>query len=131
MGTSRGPRGPYKGKSSYSATTARGYGADWQKIRKFVLERDGHRCGYCGQPANTVDHIVPKVRGGTDDPQNLRAACDHCNYSKADRAAPASRPSTTRPAGQPRLAGWYTPHGLRVSRKWADDVQWYDGDEAA
>ena len=35
--------------------------------------------------ANTVDHIVPVAKGGTDDPENLVAACRKCNFSKQDK----------------------------------------------
>ena len=62
-----------------------GYGADWQRARIVVLNRDGWVCHYCGRPANTVDHIQPKSRGGTDDEANLVAACVSCNSSKRDR----------------------------------------------
>lgn len=49
-----------------------------------VLKRDNYTCGYCGQLAATVDHIVPKSRGGTDTYGNLIAACVACNQIKAD-----------------------------------------------
>ena len=42
-------------------------------------------CGYCGQPATTVDHVTPKARGGADDEGNLMAACLSCNSGKRDR----------------------------------------------
>jgi 5-methylcytosine-specific restriction endonuclease McrA len=35
--------------------------------------------------ANTVDHIIPVAKGGTDDPENLVAACRKCNFSKQDK----------------------------------------------
>lgn len=60
-------------------------GAAWQKTRRFVLERDGHLCAYCGRDANTVDHITPKAAGGTDTPDNLVAACRSCNGRKSDK----------------------------------------------
>jgi len=31
----------------------------WREFRKMVLNRDGHTCAYCGEPANTVDHVNP------------------------------------------------------------------------
>jgi 5-methylcytosine-specific restriction enzyme A len=63
-------------------TTQRGYGSTWQAISRSVLDRDGYRCRYCGQPATTVDHIIPKARGGSDDPSNLVACCRSCNSAK-------------------------------------------------
>lgn len=62
-----------------------GYGADWQRTRLTILNRDQWLCGYCGKPANTVDHRVPKSRGGSDDESNLIAACRSCNSAKRDR----------------------------------------------
>jgi 5-methylcytosine-specific restriction endonuclease McrA len=43
-------------------------------------------CVYCGTwEAGQIDHVIPKVRGGTDDPRNLVSACRPCNYSKGDK----------------------------------------------
>ena len=50
-----------------------------------VLTRDGHRCGYCGARASTVDHILPSSRGGALVWRNTIAACKGCNNVKADR----------------------------------------------
>lgn len=50
-----------------------------------VLLRDGHRCAYCGRPASTRDHIVPRSRGGPTSWLNLVAACEPCNSFKRDR----------------------------------------------
>jgi 5-methylcytosine-specific restriction endonuclease McrA len=53
--------------------------------RPGVLNRDGRRCGYCGGPATTVDHIVPRSRGGRNSWMNTVAACGGCNQRKGDR----------------------------------------------
>jgi 5-methylcytosine-specific restriction endonuclease McrA len=50
-----------------------------------VLRRDEHRCGYCAGWARTVDHILPRSRGGPNTWSNLIAACSDCNTRKADR----------------------------------------------
>jgi 5-methylcytosine-specific restriction endonuclease McrA len=56
------------------------YGSSvYQRNRRIVLERAGHRCQLCGAPANTADHIRPLARGGTHDLANLRALCLRCN----------------------------------------------------
>ena len=58
------------------------------KVRWFILERDHHRCRYCGatpeDAALAVDHVVPVAHGGTDDTANLVTACELCNQGKAD-----------------------------------------------
>ena len=54
--------------------------------RKNILRRDGHACQYCGTRERlTVDHVLPKSRGGTDTWKNLVAACIRCNNRKGNR----------------------------------------------
>ena len=53
--------------------------------RRGVLRRDNHRCGYCGVAATTIDHIMPRSRGGKDTWENLVACCLKCNNVKGDR----------------------------------------------
>lgn len=50
-----------------------------------VLVRDGRKCGYCGKPASTIDHIIPRKLGGRDTYDNCVAACVRCNSKKADK----------------------------------------------
>lgn len=52
--------------------------------RAFVLARDDETCQYCHAKSVplTVDHIIPRVQGGSDDLNNLIAACIPCNCSK-------------------------------------------------
>jgi 5-methylcytosine-specific restriction endonuclease McrA len=53
--------------------------------RDGVLRRDRRICGYCGGRADTVDHVLPRCRGGGDTWFNLVAACQPCNGLKGDR----------------------------------------------
>jgi len=55
--------------------------------RKNILRRDGYKCSYCGRGdlTLTIDHIVPKARGGIDSWDNLISACTKCNNKKGDR----------------------------------------------
>ena len=53
--------------------------------RRGVLRRDAHRCGYCGNSANTIDHVLPRSRGGKDSWENLVACCLKCNNLKGDK----------------------------------------------
>lgn len=59
---------------------------DWATVRKWVLDRDSHKCRQCGvNIANEVDHIWPRRLGGTDHIDNLRAICGPCNKAKGGR----------------------------------------------
>lgn len=65
----------------------RGYGAAWEKARQACLLRDRGLCQAClalgrVSPATTVDHVIPKSRGGTDALGNLRALCTACHGAK-------------------------------------------------
>lgn len=53
--------------------------------RRAVFARDGGRCVYCGKAATTIDHVVPRSRGGGHSWENVVAACGRCNHVKADR----------------------------------------------
>ena len=55
--------------------------------RKNILRRDSFRCQYCHTPATplTVDHVIPRSRGGMDQWENLVCACVHCNNKKGSR----------------------------------------------
>lgn len=63
----------------------------WKRIRNYILKRDNYTCVYCGAPATTVDHVVATAHGGTDDYDNLVAACQPCNDRKARLEALESR----------------------------------------
>jgi 5-methylcytosine-specific restriction endonuclease McrA len=53
--------------------------------RRTVFARDGHRCQYCGSAAESIDHVVPRSRGGLHAWENVVAACRRCNTRKEDR----------------------------------------------
>jgi 5-methylcytosine-specific restriction endonuclease McrA len=53
--------------------------------RDLILKRDRNTCAYCGGRAATIDHVLPRSRGGGDTWINQVAACAPCNGGKADR----------------------------------------------
>jgi len=61
----------------------------YTKHRALVLERDGRVCHYCGKAlplksSACLDHVVPRSKGGSDDPDNLVVACKRCNTQKGN-----------------------------------------------
>ncbi|MBM5798426.1 MAG: HNH endonuclease [Cyanobacteria bacterium M_surface_7_m2_040] len=63
--------------------------------RRNVFQRDGHRCQYCGSGKEplSIDHVLPRSRGGADSWDNVTTACLPCNVRKGSR--------TPREAGMP------------------------------
>lgn len=71
-------------------------GPTWS--RSGVIARDGGRCAYCGGHATTIDHVLPRSRGGRNTWRNTVAACGGCNQRKGDRTpAEARMPLRTTP----------------------------------
>ncbi len=61
------------------------YRAQAPLTRRAVFARDGWACQYCGAPAENLDHVVPKSRGGAHAWDNVVAACRRCNSKKENR----------------------------------------------
>ena len=53
--------------------------------RAALMRRDNYRCAYCGRHGETIDHVIPRSRGGQHAWENCVAACQMCNHRKADR----------------------------------------------
>jgi 5-methylcytosine-specific restriction endonuclease McrA len=54
--------------------------------RSMIYKRDHHKCQYCGSTKHlTIDHVVPRSKGGGDNWENLVVACSHCNTKKGNR----------------------------------------------
>jgi 5-methylcytosine-specific restriction endonuclease McrA len=74
--------------------------------RRGVLNRDHHTCQYCGRrlpPAElTLDHILPRSRGGKTTWENIVAACKLCNHRKGNQTPSEARMRTLRPPFRPR-----------------------------
>jgi 5-methylcytosine-specific restriction endonuclease McrA len=72
--------------------------------RKAVLARDAYTCQYCGREASglTVDHVIPRSRGGRSVWENIVASCAPCNRRKGNRMP---REARMHPANHPRPPG--------------------------
>jgi 5-methylcytosine-specific restriction endonuclease McrA len=81
--------------------------------RKSILLRDRHTCQYCGLVFAarflTLDHVVPRSRGGASTWENLAAACSACNNRKADRTPAEAGMTLLR---KPAAVGIHARHRL-------------------
>ncbi|MGH3499329.1 MAG: HNH endonuclease [Nocardioidaceae bacterium] len=71
-------------------TTSRGLGWSHQQAARVILAGDP-ACYWCGEPATTADHLVPRSHGGHNDLSNYVPACKPCNDARADRLRPPRR----------------------------------------
>jgi len=89
--------------------------------RKGILLRDGGACQYCRSkfPAKdlTMDHVIPRSRGGGSTWENLVACCFRCNNRKGNRTPPEAGMLLARP---PRQIGIHARHRLMAS----DQATW-------
>ncbi|QEY22434.1 HNH endonuclease [Psychrobacillus sp. AK 1817] len=53
-------------------------------FKEMILERDGFLCRYCNALGNTLDHVIPKSKGGISTFSNCVCCCDKCNNEKGD-----------------------------------------------
>ncbi|WP_374243087.1 HNH endonuclease [Mycobacterium sp. CnD-18-1] len=72
-----------------------------ERVRQAVFKRDGRQCQLridkrCTGAATVIDHIVALAFGGTDDMNNLQAACKTCNQIKAGHEGKAAQRSHLR-----------------------------------
>ncbi|MDQ2953029.1 MAG: HNH endonuclease, partial [Chloroflexota bacterium] len=77
--------------------------------RKEVLQRDDHTCQYCGKRGNdlTLDHVMPRHRGGQHTWENVVAACRHCNHKKGGRTLAESKMQLLRVPRRPPATPTY------------------------
>jgi 5-methylcytosine-specific restriction endonuclease McrA len=74
--------------------------------RAALMRRDNYLCAYCGTKAETIDHVIPRSRGGTHAWENCVASCMRCNHRKADRMIEELGWSLSCVPAVPRGAHW-------------------------
>jgi 5-methylcytosine-specific restriction endonuclease McrA len=87
--------------------------------RNAVFARDGHRCQYCTGPAESLDHVIPKSRGGTHSWDNVVACCRRCNIRKGSKLLGESGFHLNRMPAAPSYHGWlYATLGTSPDPRW-------------
>lgn len=93
--------------------------------RRNIFLRDRQVCQYCGLTFAvsklTIDHVLPRSRGGGDSWENLVTACHPCNRRKADKTPDEARMPLM---GAPRAPRTLTLHGHRLHMMGSDDPKW-------
>lgn len=86
--------------------------------RRNIFERDANVCQYCGKKFErgelTLDHIVPRSRGGTGTWENIVLACLDCNIRKGDKLPHEARMRLLR---KPVKPAWATRVGVKIGRQ--------------
>lgn len=87
--------------------------------RRAVFGRDAHTCQYCGSPAESIDHVLPRSRGGEHSWENVVACCRSCNIRKGDRLpTEAGFVLRVRPQAPRQYAWIYASAGYAVDPAW-------------
>lgn len=96
-----------------------------EQLKKTVLVRAGGLCEYCKSPANissqafSMDHIIPKSKGGKTEPGNLALSCQGCNNYKYNKSE-----------GIDELTGLSAPIFNPRKERWNNHFSWSeDGTE--
>jgi 5-methylcytosine-specific restriction endonuclease McrA len=92
--------------------------------RRALFARDEFRCQYCGGFADSIDHIVPRSRGGGHEWENVAAACRPCNLRKRDRTPAEAGMVLARPPRAPKEHTWVTVAVARVPDEWKPYLAW-------
>ena len=86
--------------------------------RRALFARDDYSCQYCGGFADSLDHVVPRSRGGQHTWENVAAACRPCNLRKRDRTPSEAGMNLARPPRAPREQAWVTAAVTQVPDQW-------------
>ncbi|MBI2171267.1 MAG: HNH endonuclease [Chloroflexi bacterium] len=96
--------------------------------RRDVFIRDSYTCQYCGKTGRdlTLDHVVPRVRGGTHTWDNVVAACIPCNHRKASRTLKEAGVKLLKEPRAPRPNPYYIFLRRPVQEEWRPFMPWID-----
>lgn len=88
--------------------------------RKNIFRRDGFRCQYCGRKEHelTIDHMMPKSRGGEDSWGNLITACRACNNRKGNRTPDEAGMTPLKAPGCPDHITFFREQYVPLADSW-------------
>lgn len=87
--------------------------------RRNIMKRDNFNCQYCGIGSSlTIDHVMPRSRGGKDSWENLVTACTTCNTKKGDRTPDEAKMPLQRKPYRPHYIAFMQVSFGSVHEKW-------------
>ena len=94
--------------------------------RREVFLRDGYACQYCGKSMNvlTLDHVVPRHRGGGHSWENMVTACVPCNHRKSGRTPKEAGMRLLKEPRSPRANPYVLFHHHQTQEEWRKFVPW-------
>jgi len=95
------------------------YNRHRKPTRRSVFVRDRDRCQYCDSAAETLDHVIPRSRGGRHSWDNVVAACRGCNALKRDRLLGDTTLRLSRAPGPPPPSAWIEVAAGSIPSIWA------------
>ena len=84
-----------------------------QRFRNEIYKAWNYCCGYCGDKATSLDHIIPKFKSGHSNIYNLLPSCRRCNANK----------------GSNNMETWYKAQVFFCQKKFKNIVLWMEHDQ--
>ena len=96
--------------------------------RRAIFYRDGFRCQYCGKESKnmTLDHIMPRSRGGPHVWENVVSACIPCNHKKAGLTPKEANMRMLKKPTVPRPNPYYMFHHRSILEEWRQFMPWME-----
>ncbi len=92
--------------------------------RRALFARDRHRCQYCGAARQlTIDHVLPRSKGGTHTWDNVVTSCASCNLRKGDRTPAAANMRLARPPRPPSASSFVYMYADDIHDSWLPYIE--------
>lgn len=91
--------------------------------RKALIARDKGKCAYCPNQGHTIDHVIPKSRGGEHTWTNVVLACSRCNQKKADNTLEEMGWTLSFKPYQPKTIVWFYVGLTELNETWEPYLQ--------
>lgn len=96
--------------------------------RRAVFYRDGFKCQYCGREGKdlTIDHVLPRSKGGPHIWENVVSACIPCNHRKGGHSLREVNMKLQRVPKAPRPNPYYLFHYRQIQDEWRQFLPWIE-----